>query len=235
MGRLGLLPAEAMALFRQFRSLPYLEIEGIYTHFSTADSDQAYVAEQMIRFRDVVRPLRAAGFEIRYVHAANSAATLTSSDHHFSMVRVGIALYGQHPSPQLPLPIGFLPAMTWKATVAQVRTLPKGYTVGYGNTYVTTADEKIAILGVGFADGFRRQHNGGEVLIHGQRAKILGRISMEKTVVSVSHIPEVGIGDEAVLMGRQGDDAITTDELAERYGTINYEVLTNALARVPRR
>jgi Alr-MurF fusion protein len=235
MGRLGLLPAEAMALFRQFRSLPYLEIEGIYTHFSTADSDQAYVAEQMKRFRDVVRPLRAAGFDIRYVHAANSAGTLTSPEHHFSMVRVGIALYGQHPSPQVPLPIGFLPAMTWKAMVAQVRTLPKGHAIGYGNTYVTTADERIAILGVGFADGFRRQQTGGEVLIHGQRAKILGRISMEKTVVSVSHIPEVGIGDEAVLMGRQGDDMITADELAERFGTINYEVLTNALARVLRR
>jgi alanine racemase len=151
------------------------------------------------------------------------------------MVRVGIALYGQHPSSQIPLPIGFLPAMTWKAMVAQVRTLPKGHSIGYGNTYVTTADERVAILGVGFADGFRRHHNGGSVLIHGQRAPILGRISMEKTVVSVTHIPEVGIGDEAILMGRQGDDMITADELAERYGTINYEVLTNALARVPRR
>ena len=235
MGRLGLLPHESMALFRQFRSLPYLEIEGIYTHFSTSDSDQVHVAEQMVKFRDVVRPLRAAGFDIKYVHAANSAGTLTSADHHFSMVRVGIAIYGQNPSSQVTLPVGFQPAMTWKATVAQVRTLPKGHPVGYGNTYVTPREERIAVLAVGYADGYRRQHNDGEVLIHGKRAPILGRVSMEKTVVSVGHIPEVGIGDEAVLLGRQGDDYIGADELADRLGTINYEILTNALPRVPRR
>jgi len=235
MGRLGLLPHEAMALFRQFRSLPYLEIEGIYTHFSTSDSDQGHVAEQLGKFRDVVRPLRAAGFDIKYVHAANSAATLTSPEHHFSMVRVGIAMYGQHPSSEVMLPHGFQPAMTWKASVAQVRTLPKGHPIGYGNTYVTTKEERIAVLSVGYADGFRRQHNDGVVLIHGQRAPILGRVSMEKTVVAVGHVPEVGIGDEAVLLGRQGDDYIGADELAERLGTISYEILTTALARIPRR
>lgn len=234
-GRLGLLPHEAMALFRQFRSLPYLEIEGIYTHFSTADSDAVYVAEQLGKFRDVVRPLRAAGFDIKYVHAANSAATLTSTDNHFSMVRVGLAMYGQHPSTTVTLPVGFQPAMTWKASVAQVRTLPKGHPIGYGNTYVTTEEERVAVLAVGYGDGLRRQHNGGEVLIHGRRAPILGRVSMEKTVVAVGHIPEVGIGDEAVLMGRQGDDFISADEIAERLNTINYEILTTTLARVPRR
>lgn len=234
-GRLGLMPADAMALFRQFRSLPYLEIEGIYTHFSSADSNPAHTAEQMTRFRDVVRPLRAAGFDIRYVHAANSAGILTSPDHHFSMVRLGIAMYGQNPSSDVRVPVGFQPALTWKATVAQVRVLPKGYPVGYANTYVTEREERIAVLAVGYADGLRRVHNGGEVLIHGKRAPILGRISMEKTAVGVSHIPEVGIGDEAVLLGRQFDGYISADEIAERLGTINYEILTSALPRIPRR
>lgn len=234
MGRLGLLPTETMALFRQFRSLPYLEIEGIYTHFSTADSDHEYVAEQLVRFREVVRPLKASGFDIPYVHAANSAAMLSTPESHFSMVRVGIALYGQNPSANVPLPVGYLPAMTWKASVAQVRTLPKGHPIGYGNTYVTSDEERIAVLAVGYADGYRRGA-GGDVLLQGIRAPIVGRVSMEKLAVRVDHISEVGIGDEAVLMGRQGEDMITADELAAQFGTINYEVLTSALARVPRR
>ncbi|KXK51871.1 MAG: alanine racemase [Chloroflexi bacterium] len=235
MGRLGLLPEEAMALFRQLRSLPYLEIEGLYTHFSSADSDADHTAEQVVRFNSVVRPLKATGFELKYVHAANSAGTLASPSNHFSMVRVGIAMYGHSPSPEVPVPIGFQPALTWKAVVAQVRTLPKGHPVGYGNTYITEREERVAVLAVGYADGFRRSPNFGEVLLHGQRAPILGRVSMEKTIVSINHIPEVGIGDEAVLLGRQGDQYISADELAERTGTINYEILTNVVPRLPRR
>ncbi|NOG49509.1 MAG: alanine racemase [Chloroflexi bacterium] len=156
MGRLGLLPEEAMALFRQLRSLPYLEIEGLYTHFSSADSDADHTAEQVVRFNSVVRPLKATGFELKYVHAANSAGTLASPSNHFSMVRVGIAMYGHSPSPEVPVPIGFQPALTWKAVVAQVRTLPKGHPVGYGNTYITEREERVAVLAVGYADGFRR-------------------------------------------------------------------------------
>lgn len=234
-GRLGMDAQEAMALFRQLRGMVYLEVEGIYTHLSSADSDPVHTAKQVNTLRDIVRPLRAAGFDFKYVHAANSAGTLASADNHFNLVRPGLAIYGLSPSADVPVPVGFQPAMSWKTVVAQVRTLPPNHPVGYGNTYITSKQEKIAVLPIGYADGFRRTPNFGEVLIHGQRAPIIGRVSMEKTVVSVDHIVNVGIGDEVVLMGKQGQDFITADDIAEQLGTINYEVVTNALARIPRR
>lgn len=234
-GRLGLRPEETLQLFRQLRGMPFIEVEGIYTHFSSADSDPEHTAKQANELRQVVRPLRAAGYEFRYVHAANSAGTLASPDNHFNMVRPGLALYGLTPSPDVTLPLGFQPAMTWKTVVAQVRTLPAGHPIGYGNTYVTRQPERIAVLPIGYADGFRRGPDFGEVLIHGQRAPILGRVSMEKTVVGVDHISGVGIGDEVVILGKQDGAAITAEDIAERVGTINYEIVTNALPRVPRR
>jgi len=234
-GRLGMDTTEAMSLFRQLRGMLYLDIEGIYTHLSAADTDTAHTAKQIDALREVVRPLRAAGFDFKYVHAANSAGTLVSQDNHFNLVRPGLAMYGLNPSPDVPVPVGFQPAMTWKTVVAQVRTLPPNHPVGYGNTYVTTKRERVAILPLGYADGFRRNPNFGEVLIHGERAPIIGRVSMEKTIISVDHIPDVGIGDEVVLMGKQNALTITADDIAERLGTINYEVVTNALARIPRR
>jgi alanine racemase len=117
-----------------------------------------------------------------------------------------------------------------------VKTLPPGHPVGYGNTYLTRGEERIAVLPVGYADGFRRApHNWGHVLVHGQYAQVIGRVSMEKTVISVAHIPDVSVGDEVVLLGAQGQNRITAEEIARRLGTINYEVVTNILPRVPRR
>ena len=125
--------------------------------------------------------------------------------------------------------------MTWKTTVIQVKTLPPGHAVGYGNTYFTTEEERIAILPVGYADGFRRgPNNWGEVLIHGQRAPLVGRVSMEKTAVKVSHISDVALGDEVVVLGRQGDEIITAEEIANRLGTINYEVTCGISPYLPR-
>lgn len=234
-GRLGMDTNEAMGLFRQLRGMLYLDVEGIYTHLSSADSNLDHTSSQINALRDVVRPLRAAGFNFKYVHAANSAGTLASADNHFNMVRPGLALYGLSPSVEVPVPVGFQPAMTWKTVVAQVRTLPANHPVGYSNTYITSKPERIAILPLGYADGFRRTPHFGEVLIHGKRAPIIGRVSMEKTIVSIDHIANVGMGDEVVLLGRQGNETITADDIAEKLDTINYEIVTNALARVPRR
>ncbi|MFN8530101.1 MAG: alanine racemase [Anaerolineae bacterium] len=236
MGRLGVLAAEAVSFFRSLTNLNHLDIEGIYTHFSTADEDEAYVTEQVKRFKSVLVPLRAAGFNFKYVHAANSAAMLLGKANHFNAVRIGLAMYGLSPSPDLRVPSHFKPVMSWKSVVAQVKTLPPGHPIGYGNTYVTSSEERIALIPVGYADGFRRgPAHWGEVLIQGQRAPIRGRISMEKTVVDVSRIPNVAIGDEVVLLGRQGDQEITADEIAARLGTSSYEVVTSILARQPRR
>lgn len=236
MGRLGLLPSLARDFLRDFVTLPDWDVEGIYTHFSSADEDADYTAQQVRVFRSIVEPLRAAGLQMPLLHVANSAGTLASVVHHFDLVRVGLALYGLSPSPSVPAPSDFRPALTWKTVIASVKMLPAGHAVGYGNTYVTQGDERIAVIPVGYADGFRRAPaHYGEVLIRGQRAPIVGRVSMEKTMINASHIPDVQIGDEVVLLGAQGGERITAEDVAAQLGTINYEVVCNILPRVPRR
>ncbi|MFN8372878.1 MAG: alanine racemase [Anaerolineae bacterium] len=236
MGRLGVSSEDSMVFFRHVTTLRYLEIEGIYTHFAAADSDPDFTATQVREFRGVLKPLRASGFDFKYRHAANSAGTLASKENHFNMVRVGIALYGISPFEDKPLPPKFRPVMSWKTVVAQVRTLPPGATVGYGRTYHTSREERIAILPVGYADGVRRAPNPwGEVLIHGKRAPVVGRVSMEKIAVNVTDIEGVSIGDEVVMLGKQGDETITAEQIAKYWGTIPYEVVTSILARVPRK
>ncbi|NDJ59975.1 MAG: alanine racemase, partial [Chloroflexi bacterium] len=236
MGRLGVMAGEAVAFFRHLLNLNNIEIEGIYTHFSTADDDLDHANEQLRVFKSVVTPLRASGYNFKYIHAANTAAMLTLPASHFNAVRVGLGMYGLSPSAKARLPEAFTPALTWKTMIAQVKTLPPGHPVGYGNTYRTATQERIAVLPVGYANGFRRSpHHWGKVLVQGEFAPIIGRISMEKLVINVSQIPEVAIGDEVVLLGRQGNARITADDIADRLGTISYEVLTTILPRVPRR
>lgn len=235
MGRLGLLPEEAVPFVLALRDVPGLILEGIFTHFSVADTDAQYTRWQLGRFRQVLERLARAGVRVPLVHAANTAGLLALPEAHFSMVRLGIGLYGLQPSPDVPLPPDFRPALTFKTTVAQVKTLPAGSCVGYGNTYRTEAAQCLAVLPVGYADGFRRApRHWGEVLVRGRRAPLVGRVSMDQTVVDVTAIPGVRQGDEVVLIGRQGEDEITAEEVAERLGTINYEVVSEILARVPR-
>jgi alanine racemase len=236
MGRLGLLPDDVVPALRQAVELPGLAIEGIFTHFSVADEvDESYTYLQLERFREVLRQLERAGIHIPLVHAANSAAMLRVPDARYNMVRVGIALYGLPPSQAVPLPAGFRQALAFKTRIAQVKLLPPGSFVSYGNTYRTRGHERVAVIPVGYADGFRRAPlNWGEVLVHGQRAPIVGRVCMDQTMLSVTHIPEARQGDEVVLIGRQGNDEITVEEVATRLGTVNYEVVSEILARVPR-
>jgi alanine racemase len=235
MGRLGFLSDDALTAFRHFQALNRLEFEGIYTHFSDADASPDYTQQQVETFQEVLRPLRAAGFSFTYIHAANSPGMLLSSDNHFNMVRPGLILYGLQPSDSVPLPDGVKPLLAWKTTILQVKTFPPGHPIGYGRTYYTQSDERIAILPVGYADGLRRSPQTWEyVLIHGQRAPLVGRVSMEKTAVNVSDIPGVKAGDEVVLLGQQGDEQITAEMIAAWLGTINYEVVTTILPRVSR-
>lgn len=236
MGRLGVMSDDAISFFRHISTMQNLEIEGLYTHLSSAGDDEEYTNEQLEVFKSAIRPLRASGFQFKYIHAANSAGIFASDENHFTMVRAGIALYGLTPTHAITLPDGMKPVMTWKTVVIQVRDFPPNYPVGYGNTYHTSGHERIAILPVGYADGLRRAPQTWQyVLIHGQRAPLVGRVSMEKCAVNVTDIPGVGTGDEVVLLGTQGDETITADDVAEWLGTINYEVVTTILARVPRR
>jgi alanine racemase len=161
---------------------------------------------------------------------------LTSPENHFDMVRVGLATYGLSPSNRVRVPDDFRPALTWKTAVAQVKTLPAGHSVGYGRAYVTRGEERIAVLPIGYADGFPRSpNNWGHVLVHGEPAPVVGRVSMEKTTINVTHIPGVKVGDEVVLLGQQGEAVITAEEIAQQLGQINYEVVTNIIPRLPRR
>jgi alanine racemase len=235
LGRMGLLPEQVTPFFRSVRNLRNLEIEGVYTHFASADSSTEYTRAQLQVFENCLMPLRAAGLQFKYVHAANTAATLTMPETHYNMVRPGIGIYGIMPGFGAPLPPDFRPALTWKTTVGIVKTLPKGAYVGYGNTYRTRDVERIAIINVGYADGFRRAPNRWqEVLVHGQRVPVIGRVSMDLAAINVTSVPNVSIGDEVVLIGRQGDDYISVDEVAEWLDTNTYEVVTSIAARVPR-
>ncbi|MEA3377332.1 MAG: alanine racemase [Chloroflexota bacterium] len=235
MGRLGLLPDEVDPFVEEIRDLPDLDVEGIFTHFSVADEDLSYTRWQLNRFHQVLDHLRGKGITFRKIHCANSSATLRLPESHFNMVRLGLAMYGLRPSVHVSLPEGSRPALSWKTSVAQVKTLPPGSYVSYGNTYQTTDEETIAVIPVGYADGFRRAPTRWQaVLVRGRRAPIVGRVCMDQTMISVDHIPGVRVGDEVVLIGRQGDDEITTEQVADWLGTINYEVISEILARVPR-
>ena len=235
MGRLGLLPDDVVPFVLALRSLPNLVMEGIFTHFSVADADPVYTRWQADRFQQVLEALSEEGIDVPLVHAANSAAILSLPESHFGMVRLGIAMYGLHPSPQVRCPPDFRPALSFKTEVAQVKTLAPGSYVSYGNTYQTTDRQRIAVIPVGYADGFRRApRHWGEVLVRGRRAPIVGRVCMDQTMIDVTAIADVRQGDEVVLIGEQGGESITAEQVAERLGTVNYEVVSEILARVPR-
>lgn len=235
MGRLGILPADLPYLLRQLPMLDFLLVDGIYTHLSVADEDEAYTARQLRTFESALHSAKQAGCRFRTVHASNSAAIIGCRAGGLNTVRPGLLLYGLHPSAARDMIPSLRPAMSWKTVVAQVKTLPANSPIGYGNGYRTRGEETIAVLPIGYADGLRRSpQTWREVLIRGTRAPLVGRVSMEKTTVNVSHISGVQAGDEVVLLGKQGDDEISADEIADWLGTINYEVVTSISARNPR-
>jgi alanine racemase len=239
MGRLGIRAeqiADVLELVHEIIDLPGLELEGIFTHFAMADTqNQTHTRLQLSRFQHVLQVIERKQIRPPLVHAANSAAILSLPEAHFTMVRPGIALYGLDPSPEVRLPGAFRPALSFKTQVAQVKDIPEGECISYGCAYITERPTRVAILPVGYADGFRRAPtNWGSVLIHGQDAPLLGRVCMDQCMVDVSHIPEVRAGDVVVLIGRQGEASLTAEQVALRLGTINYEVVSEILARVPR-
>ncbi len=240
MGRLGVLPKDAVDFINAVAALPGIEIEGLFTHFSCADTDPDFTRLQLARFLEIVHNPKSKIQHPKWIHAANSAATLTLPDTRLNMARVGLALYGLSPfgADQTGLPDvlqQLRPALAWKTTISQVKTLPDGAPVSYGATYRCQGERRIAVIPVGYADGFRRapQHF-GEVLVRGRRAPIVGRVCMDQTMIDVTDIPGVRIGDEVVLIGRQGDQRVTAEDVAARLGTINYEVVSAILPRVPR-
>jgi len=236
MSRFGLLPAEVSEFVSLLQTLPGLRLEGVYTHFATADwSDISHTRQQLQTFQEVLGSLRQAGASVPLAHAANSAAILRLPETHLDAVRPGIALYGLAPSDQWTPVFPLHPALSLKSRVSRVRDLPAGAGISYGRTYITSRPVRAALVPVGYGDGYHRVlSNQGAVLVRGRRAPILGRVCMDQFVVDVSAIPEVCQDDEVVLVGRQGEAAITADEVAGLIGSINYEVTTALLPRVVR-
>jgi len=236
MGRFGLLPDEVVPFVRRIAKLPGLKLEGLFTHFAIADlADKTYTCRQFDRYMQVVRQLEDAGFTIPLKHVANSAADLDRPEMHLDMVRCGIALYGLRPSDEVEPAIPLKPAMALKSRVARVRTLPPGSSISYGCTYTTTRPTPVALVPVGYGDGYHRiLSNKGSVLIGGKRAPIVGRVCMDQFVVDVTGHEGVRQDDEVVVFGRQGEEEISAEEVAALAGTINYEVVTSILPRVTR-
>ena len=248
MGRLGLLANEiviqkdAGEAFQRaindvlaITALPGIEVEGIFTHFANADSrDKGHATTQLSCFIKLLEKLKKRSFRVKYRHAANSAAIIEMPGSHLDLVRPGIAQYGLWPSGEIDRQrIDLKPVMSIKSRVIHVKDVGDDFAVSYGSTHVTPRPTRIATIPVGYADGYDRiLSSRGHMLVNGVRAPIIGRVCMDLTMIDVGHVPGVRLEDEVVLLGSQGEETISADEIAEQVGTINYEIVSSLTSRV---
>jgi len=234
MGRLGMPSEQVPDFLSEVHNDDVIQIDGIFTHFARADEPQADSAKQQLgKFKLLLTQLRDKGLCPKMVHAANSAAVINTPEAYFDLVRPGIAIYGLDPSPDTRLPESFKPALTWKAQLISVRDFPPGHGISYGSVYVTSKQERIGVIPVGYGDGYRREP-GQQVLVRGQLVDVVGRICMDQCMLQLDSVPDAVVGDEVVLLGQQGERTITANDLASRWGTINYEVICGLADRLPR-
>lgn len=234
MSRLGVQVDDAFLFANGMASTPGIILEGIFTHFASADiPSDATTVKQIQLFNRLLMELDSVGLRPKLVHAANSAASLTRPDAAYTMIRSGIAMYGLHPSIECLLPDRFQPVLTWKTVLSQVKVLPPGRGVSYGHEYFTATYERVGTLPVGYADGFRRI-KGNQVLVSGKRVPVIGRVCMDQCSVQLDSVPDAHAGDEVVLIGSQADSVIRTEEVAKKWNTNNYEVVCGIATRVPR-
>lgn len=237
MGRLGVWHDEAPALYAQIVRASHLRLAGIFTHFASPDDDLAFTAEQRRRFLDALGKCAGLNVDELFIHADNSAGLETMPGASpFNAVRVGLLQFGVLPHPNsLLAQVRTEAVFSFRTRVGLVKTLPRGTTISYGRTHTLSADATVAVLCAGYADGLpRAASNRGHVLIRGQRCRVLGRVTMDQTVVDVTGVPGVTCGDEAVLVGRQGAAEITLAEFSRAADTIPWETLTSVTKRVPR-
>lgn len=238
MGRVGFLVSEESAdVIAQIAKLPHIMIEGMFTHFAKADeTDKTSANRQLADFMHMVTMLEKRGVQIPFKHCSNSAGILDLPQANLDIARAGITLYGLHPSEEVQLErMDMKPVMSLKSRVVHVKTLPAGYGISYGATYVTPEERRIATIPVGYGDGYARSlSNRGDVLIRGRRAPICGRVCMDQFMVDVTDIPGVCVGDEVTLIGSDGGECITLEELGEKSGRFNYEFACDLGKRIPR-
>jgi len=242
MGRIGLRydrPEDCAAEIADMMKTEGLSVEGIYTHFAVADSDDpdniAYTDKQEKFITDTYDALVAMGIKLPHMHFMNSAATCYRNSSRSTLSRAGIIIYGLHPDISLDIPEGLEPIMELKAVISQVKTVPAGTCISYGRTFTAPEEMRIATVTIGYADGYSRLLSSkGEILVHGKRCRIVGRVCMDQLMIDVSDVPEAKSGDIVTLIGRDGGEMITADDLAAVYGTIGYEVVCGISKRVPR-
>ncbi len=243
--RQGIMGEDLLPFVERIRKYPYLKIEGLSMHFANIEdtTDHSYAQSQLEIFREYVDLLGQNDIKIPVKHVACSAAAILFPETFFDMVRVGIGIYGLWPSKETYLsciqdekePVNIKPVLTWKTRVVQIKDVPDGAFIGYGCTYKTTRPTKLAVLPVGYYDGYDRHlSNAAYVLIAGKRAPLRGRVAMNFITVDVTDIPDVRLEDEVVLLGQQGQERISAEYLASLCGTINYEIVTRINPKIPR-
>jgi alanine racemase len=235
MGRLGVPVPLWSDFLKEAKRLSKIDVEGILSHFSMAEEEEAFTEHQWEAFQRAVKAAQEVGICCKYVHMASSSRLTTSPSYSGNLVRPGIMLYGSYPSPMFQKLIQLKPVMTLKTEIHFLKSVPPGSKISYGGTFVTRRESLIATLPIGYADGYSRfLSNRGQVLVRGGRAPIVGKVCMDFTMVDVTDIPDVSIGDEVVLMGQQGKQQITAEEIADRINTISYEVFCAVGTRIPR-
>ena len=219
-------------------TMPELELEGMFTHFSVSDdvtNNRRYTIKQYDNFMSMAKKLESSGIKIPLKHCCNSGGIINFPEMHLDMVRAGVILYGLHPSKETENKIDLKPVMQLKTVISQVKTIPKDVSISYGRTFVSKKEMKIASVAIGYADGYSlRFSNKAEMIVSGKRAPIVGRVCMDQLMLDVSNIGGVHEGDIVTVFGKDGDQTITVDELADLIGTINYEIICLIGKRVPR-
>jgi alanine racemase len=236
MSRYGVRWDEALPLIEQICAEKSLLLEGVMTHFAQSDeTDKTFPNLQLSRFNEVLKGMAARGIKVKYRHTCNSGGFLDLPQAHLDMVRVGILLYGVFPSSVCRRIPGIEPVMSVKARIAAIQKLKPGEVVGYGMRYTAPSERRIAILPIGYGDGFPRVRNQGGALIHGKRAPLIGGIAMDALMVDITDIPEAQMWDETVIMGRQGNEEITVHDIARLKNSVSYDVLTGWRLRLRRK
>jgi len=227
MGRIGIFPKHVLDFVTKVKAFKNIEIEGIFTHFSVADEkNKNYTETQFKKFTEVLTILEKEGIEIPIKHVGNSATFLDFPHMWLDLVRPGISIFGLYPSTEVQKTVKLIPAHSFKTRIIFLKELPVGESIGYGRTFTTKRRTKVASLPVGYADGYNRHlSNQGEVLVRGRRFPVIGRVCMDQCMIDVTNLPQVEVGDEVVLWGRQGQEEITVEEIADKIGTINYEIV----------
>jgi alanine racemase len=234
MGRMGVIESEALPLFKKVSALPNIKIHSLSTHMPVSNEDAEYTRDELERFSKVVEQLRAAVPGDYKVHVLQSAGLLAFATEVHEIVRAGIILYGISPLPEFQKILK--PVLSWKTRIGLIRDMPKGSSISYGRTFITPKPMRIATLTAGYADGYPRHLSnvGASVLIRGKRCPLLGRVTMDLIMADVSETGDVDVGEEVVLMGRQGKEDICCTELSDKAGTITWEITTRIGARVRR-